>query len=81
MSNRYIKTFKRNFNDKIMYINLIKRNMWIKEKILNFMTLKVHRQCDKVLDNIKLRNLIFCFLQPHAHVKIKTMSLPQYATR
>ena len=54
--------------------------MWIKKKILNVKILKVHCQCDKVLDNIKRRKLIFCFLQPHAHVKVKTMSLPQYAT-
>ena len=55
--------------------------MWIKKKkILNFKILKVRHQCDKVLDNIKRGKLIFCFLQPHAHVKIKSMSLPQYAT-
>ena len=33
---------------------LIKRNMWIKKKkILNFKILKVQRQSEKVLDNIK----------------------------
>ena len=53
MSNRYIKYFKPNFNDGTMQSNLIERNMRIKKKILNFKTLKVHRLCDKVLDNIK----------------------------
>ena len=54
MSNRYINYFKPNFDHRTMQNNLIKRNMWIKkEKMLNFKTLKVHRQCDKVLDNIK----------------------------
>ena len=33
MSNRYIKYFKPNFNDRTMYSNLIKRNMWIKKKM------------------------------------------------
>ena len=41
MSNRYIKYFKPNF--------FIKGNMWIRKKKV----LKVQRQCDKVLDNIK----------------------------
>ena len=62
-------------------VTLFKEICGLKRKeILNFEILKVQRQFNKVLDNIKLRSLNFCFLQPHAHVKIKAMSLPQYAT-
>ena len=60
-------------------VTLLKEICGLRKKMLNFKILKVHRQCDKVLDNIKWRKLIFC-LQPHAHGKVKTMSLPQYAT-
>ena len=61
-------------------VTLLKEICGLRKKKLNFKTLKVHRQCDKVLDNIKRRKLIFCFLQPHAHVKVKIMSLTQNAT-
>ena len=55
MSNRHIKYFKPNFNDRTVEKNFIKRNMWIKKKgILNFEISKVQCQCDKVLDNIMM---------------------------
>ena len=44
--------------------------------MLNFKTWKVHHQCDKVLDNIKWRKLIFCFLQPLHMWKLKPWAYP-----
>ena len=34
-------------------VTLLKEICELRKKILNFKILKVHRQCDKVLDNIK----------------------------
>ena len=34
-------------------VTLLKEIYGLRKKILNFKTSKVHRQCDKVLDNIK----------------------------